>query len=255
MTMHVDVAIGGSPPLVPSHAIMVFAPRTPSSPGSWTPLVRAPAGGAYAEISRVRIDEDTGAISYEPWEPATMEFVTALAQGLGVDIPREVLPANILCRTREVISWWSPPQMRTLFFGSSELEPLSGEEFPVPGLVWRLDLKDNRLWVRAFLGRDRPQPGTPLFVAPFLNVYDESWGHGLVCQGTMKRPGRSDVTDLRDWEEGFFAAAGASQLAARATARKGGLPALFKSLAGKKRFPASALTEAGQTVAQFIGAE
>jgi PRTRC genetic system protein B len=207
---------------------------------------------AYAVGRRV-VDPDRE--EYEPWEPLTQEFVQQLAKGLGVDLPREVLPANMICRTQDVIVWWTPPTVRTLFFAEKcKLAPLDGEDFPVPGLVWKLELADKRLFLRAIAGRRRPAAGTPLYVAPFLNVYDDSsFGRGLVCQGTMRRPKLAGVGNLHEWEDGFFGAAGSSQLAKRATTRTGQLFTLWRSLKGRKTFPRKDLLEAGESLAQFVG--
>lgn len=207
---------------------------------------------AYAVGRRVL---DAEREEYEPWEPLTQEFVQELAKGLGVDLPREVLPANVLCRTQDVIVWWTRPGVRTLYFGAGcKLAKLDGEDFPVPGLVWRLELADKRLYLRAISGSRRPSAGTPLYVAPFLNVYNDGhFGPGLVCQGTMRRPKLAGVGNLHEWEEGFFGAAGSSQLATPATTHKGQLWALWRSLKRKKAFPAKHLLPADQSLAEFVG--
>lgn len=203
-------------------------------------------GEAYAVAARAHTD---GArVALDPWQPVTTEFVQALAQGLGVSLPREVLPENVLCRTQEVVVWWTKPGLRTLFFSDTlKMGKLDGEDFPVPALVWRLDLKDRRLRLRALRAARRPAAGTPLFVAPFLNVYPD----GLVCQGSMRRPKVASVAELAAWESGFFGAAGTSQLTPKACAR-GQLPALWKRLKGKKAFPAAELLDTGQTLAAFL---
>lgn len=208
-------------------------------------LYGASPRNAYAVARRVTNPEKN---ECEPWEPVTMEFVEQLARSLGSDLPREILPAHVLCRTHEVVSWWTPPMVRTLFFTMKGMEALDGEDFPVPALLWKLELKDRRLFVRALRGEDRPEAPTPLFVAPFLNVYEQ----GLVCQGSMRRPKVAALDKLHEWEAGFFGAAGSSQLTAKATTRKGQLPALWKSLQGKKSFPSRALLPAHQTAAAFL---
>lgn len=202
-------------------------------------------GGSYA-IARAVTDPEAG--TCESWAPVTMEFVQQLARGLGSDLPREILPAAVLCRTHEIIAWWTPPQIRTLFFRMKGLEELDGEDFPVPSLIWRLELSDRRLFVRALAGAERPEPKTPLFIAPFLNVYPD----GLVCQGTMRRPKVVAVEKLQEWESGFFGAAGSSQLTPKATTRRGQLPALWRAMKGRESFPRTALAPSQQTAAIFL---
>jgi PRTRC genetic system protein B len=206
------------------------------------------SGSAYAIAATAHVAEG-GAVEIGAYSPVTMEFVAELAKGLGVDLPREVLPRNVLCRTQDVICWWTPAGKRTLFFGDGcKLEDLSGEDFPVPALVWRLELKDHRLFLRALAEDQRPDAGTKLYVAPFLNVYPQ----GLVCQGTMRRPNRSALSTLEEWEHGFFGASGSSQLTAKATAHRGQLWGLWRGLRRRKEFLARHLLEAGQTLTQFL---
>lgn len=203
------------------------------------------SGGTYAIARRVTDPEKN---ECEPWEPVTLEFVEQLARGLGSDLPREILPGHVLCRTHEVVAWWTPPQIRTLFFTHEDLAAIDGEDFPVPALLWRLELKDRSLFVRALKGDERPEGKTQLFVAPFLNVYPQ----GLVCQGSMRRPQAVSIDKLHEWETGFFGAAGSTQLTPKATTRPGQLPALWKSLKGKKSFPKRALAAVDQTAGEFL---
>ena len=204
--------------------------------------------GAYAIAAPASVGS-RGEVEVGAYGPVTMEFIAELAKGLGVDLPREVLPAKVLCRTQDVIVWWTPPGTRTLFFGEGcELADLTGEDFPIPALVWRLELKDHCLFLRAVAGDTRPEAGTPLAVAPFLNVYAQ----GKVCQGTMRRPKRTAVAALQDWEVGFFGASGSSQLTAKATKHRGQLWGLWRSLKGRKAFPERQLLPAGQTLTQFL---
>jgi len=208
-------------------------------------------GGVYAVTAAVADAEPGQEPRIGSYEPVTMEFVQALGDALGVRLPAEVLPERVICRTQDLVAWWTPPAVRTLFFAAKlDLAALSGEDFPVPALVWRLNLAQRRLFVRAYAGAARPEAKTPLAVAPFMNVYPS----GLVCQGTMKRPGRAGLDNLRQWEEGFFGAAATSQLTPHATTLEGQLPALWRSLKGRKRFPDRHLLTAGQATQQFLTA-
>lgn len=203
---------------------------------------------AYAIAAAAQVDE-AGAVEVGAYSPVTMEFVEELARGLGVELRREVLPPHVLCRTQDVICWWTPAGKRTLFFGEGcKLADLSGEDFPVPPLVWRLELKDHRLFLRALTEDERPDARTKLRVAPFLNVYEQ----GLVCQGTMRRPNRTALSGLDEWERGFFGASGSSQLTAKATKHRGQLWGLWRGLKRRKAFPAQQLLDAGQTLTQFL---
>ena len=75
-----------------------------------------------------------------------------------------------------------------------------------------------------------------------------------VCLGTMRVPHNSGLDSIAGWERGFFEsefthASGASRL----TTFRGGFVPLFQSLAGSKaRFPSRYLTEARETLGQFV---
>lgn len=237
----VDVEIGRGRRMEASRALMIYRD------GGFGPR------SIYA-VHAEAVTGEGGKVQLGPWEPVTMEFVQQLARQLGADLPREILPARVLCRTHNVVLWWTPPGMRTLFFDAEKLASISGEDFPVPALVWKLDLTAGRLYLRAMAGADRPGPEARLYVAPFLNVYNEKPLGGLVCQGTMRRPDRIGIDALGDWERGFFNASGSSQLTPRATTLDGQLLALWPELVGKNEFPGELLLEAGESLAKFAKA-
>ncbi|MGH7468714.1 MAG: PRTRC system protein B [Longimicrobiales bacterium] len=185
----------------------------------------------------------------------TMSFLQELAKGLGEGLQPEVLPPNVLCRTPHVVAWWTPACTRPLFFRhDSELGKVSGKHFPVPALVWRASGRE--LHIRALQACERPGARTPLYKAPFWNTNKE----GLVCQGSMKKPERLNAGVLTEWEDGYFAAEFThvfDQFSAKdATAFKGGIIELWRSLAGprgnRKPFPVDTLVPAKQTLEQFV---
>ena len=73
-----------------------------------------------------------------------------------------------------------------------------------------------------------------LAAAPYWNIDS----NGAVCAGTMRTPKSLTVTSIAAWQQAFFQSefthpGGGGRL----TKRQGGTAALWKSLAGKKRFP------------------
>jgi PRTRC genetic system protein B len=74
-----------------------------------------------------------------------------------------------------------------------------------------------------------------------------------VCPGSMRVPDNSDVASIPQWEDAFFQsefthAAGAVRL----TSHPEGFIGAWRSLAGKKRFPVQYLTDAGETLQEFV---
>lgn len=69
----------------------------------------------------------------------------------------------------------------------------------------------------------------------------------------MPRPRQTDVTNMLEWEDGFFNSrfthpSGMGKL----TTHTGGFIGLWTELIGKERFPENYLVECRQTLRQFI---
>jgi len=173
-----------------------------------------------------------------------------LAAGLGTYIPPEILPANVLVRTSELLVWWTPAQYRTLFFGeqSEAGKDLSGKRYPLPPLVFKVS--GGTLWVRALEKNERPTSITTLKTAPFWNGNDA----GQICIGTMRVPRSSGVEAMEGWERGFFQSEFTHAYgAARLTSFPGGFLDLCRHLVGsRKPFPVEYLTDARETLRQFV---
>src|SRR5215472_1781581 len=60
-----------------------------------------------------------------------------LTKQLGTRCPAEFLPDHVISRTPELIAWWTPATIRTMFFrDGSELADISGKLFPHPALLF-----------------------------------------------------------------------------------------------------------------------
>ena len=182
-----------------------------------------------------------------PATPLSHAFVEELAAGLGSSIRPEILPANVLVRTTEVLVWWTPAVSRQMFFRTGdELGRISGQMFPQPALVFRV--VRSKLWIRALAKSERPGASTALKVAPYHNVNSE----GLVCQGSMRSPDGLAVTSMPLWEKAFFESEfthvyGGGHL----TRHPKGIAGLWRSMAGRRRFPVESLVDAEETLQQF----
>ena len=86
-------------------------------------------------------------------------------------LPIEFLPSNVLVRSEDSITWWTPAAVRAMFYAkeqSSEVALLSGKRFPQPPLVFRA--RKRLLEVRALLRDERPNPQAVLYRTPYWNV-------------------------------------------------------------------------------------
>jgi PRTRC genetic system protein B len=134
-----------------------------------------------------------------------------------------------------------------MFFRSgSELEGVSGKRFPHPALLFVVC--NSVLHVRALSANRRPGPDSKLAAAPYWNIDS----NGAVCAGTMRTPKSLTVTSMAAWQQAFFQSefthpGGGGRL----TKRHGGTTELWKSLAGKERFPLATLVKL-ETLNQYL---
>lgn len=248
--MNVVTAVGGSATYQLSRAILVYAARDHglhlSSDDAHTFATVHPVLHRYDGKGPPKLGVGT---------LCTTAFLQELAAGLGSNLRPEVLGPDVVCRTPQVIGWWTPAQTRPLFFyEKSSLAPISGKHFPLPALVWRI--VGGELYVRALRDNIRPSADTRLFRAPFWNTNQA----GLVCQGSMRRPETITAATTAEWVDGFFAAQFTHVLdqfgGKGATQHEGGIEGLWRSLAGsrrsRKRFPLETLVPAKETLQQFL---
>jgi PRTRC genetic system protein B len=232
--MECHVELGGSEELGLKGAILVYQGNSRT----------------FASWHAARVPESGGAPYLAEGQPLTTAFVRALAEGLGARVTAEILPERVVARTPETIVWWSPAQMRTMFFGGAEgkAKHLSGRRFPQPALVWKVIGRE--LWLRAMAENCRPDAATPLKTAPYYNVSEQ----GLVCQGSMRAPDEASTAAIDLWERAFFESEFTHAYGAvRLTNHPSGSLGLWAGVAGeKKRFPVRFLTDARETLRQFV---
>lgn len=185
-----------------------------------------------------------------PALPLSTMFLKSLAEGLGSNLRTELLPPNVLARTPDTLVWWTPAKARRMFFSQfdKDLGPYSGRSFPHPALVFRVS--GRQLRIRAISQSKRPDAATPLLIAPYYNTQE----NGLVCQGSMRSPDGPFVESMKAWEEAFFESEFTHLWGGgRMCRHKQGVAGLWKSVEGAKVFPARLLSNARQTLQEFVG--
>jgi PRTRC genetic system protein B len=188
-----------------------------------------------------------------PGSLLTTEFLITLAAGLQQPAKAVVLPENVLAYASELLVWWTPPRLHPMFFsdGAEDRAQVNGRLCPHPALVWKV--KSGVLYLRALVENARPASDTALRVAPYWNTEPQA---GNVCQGSMPRPDATDLTNLREWESGFFVSrfshpSGMGKL----TTHPGGFIGLWTELVGQPQFPVNYLVPARQTLQQFVAGD
>jgi len=204
---------------------------------------------AFATVHEPKSSPDGGAPYLDAGEPLTVDFLRQLAKGLGQTVAREILPANVLARTPDMMVWWARQQHRMMFFSdSSDGRTLSGCLFPQPPLVFRVC--GSELSVRALPENRRPRPDTPLLFAPYWNCD----GAGRVCQGSMRAPGKLCLEAMKPWERAFFESEFThAAIGARLTTHPEGFLGLWRHLADSEAaFPGEFLVRSGDTLGAFV---
>lgn len=131
--------------------------------------------------------------------------------------------------------------------GDNTLRDLNAKSYPHPALVFKAS--GTHLWVRALAESKRPIAQTRVHVAPYWNCYDD----GSVCTGSMKIPRVKTVESISSWERSFFQSEFTHAIGTRKQVEfPGGLLPMWKTLAGRKRFPGRYLVTANQTLDAFV---
>jgi len=204
---------------------------------------------SFATLHEVR-KERAGTPYLAEGQPLTTAFLRVLAEGLGSRMQPEILPGTVLVRTPDLLVWWSPAKQRPMFFSPQAdlARALNAKRFPHPALVFKV--AGRELYVRALDANERPTATTPLKTAPYWNVGQD----GRVCQGSMRSPEESSVVSIGGWENAFFRSEFTHVLGAvRLTKHPEGFSGLWRGLAGSRtRFPVEFLTDARQSLAEFV---
>lgn len=154
--------------------------------------------GSFATINEVEMRKEGPVIL-----PGTLATKDGVVEALRSILPKEdrgtgLIPETLLATGVGHTMWWIPPRSRTLWFRAEELGGERSATVPLPGLVM-LTVADDWI-IYAVKGKERPRPDTPLYQAPFFNVWDE----GRICRGTAKVPKGNAKANPQCWEEAFF---------------------------------------------------
>ncbi|ANF50291.1 PRTRC system protein B [Chryseobacterium glaciei] len=116
--------------------------------------------------------------------------------------PKGILPTNVLqIKPSENgnVLWFTKAQERQLYF--IEKLGIPNGKANIPPLLWFAT--KHGLAIYALKTNQRPKNGTPLYHAPFLNIYE----HGNVCMGTVNvdiKKSASLEEFITAWENYFF---------------------------------------------------
>jgi PRTRC genetic system protein B len=185
-------------------------------------------------------------LEYGAGIPVDRDYV---ARMLWEDTPPSLhlLDTRLLAVGSNEAAWWSPASRRTLFFSpESGMVKHSGEEVAMPALLFHV--RKGQLRIRAIACRGRPRPGTPLYVAPFWNIYPG----GALCAGTMPIPTGEPAQCIDAWETAFWDSAFTDPHVASLCAHPKGYGRMLHQLRHRPRFPNEWLVPANERTHEWL---
>ena len=164
--------------------------------------------------------------------------------------PKGILPTNILQinpSENGSVLWFTKSMKKQLYF-TENLE-ISNGRAEVPAMLWFANKRSLKIF--ALSSNQRPTEKTPLFYAPFFNVYE----NGNVCMGTVDvhiQNSTSLEEFIKIWEDYFFNSY-FSHLMNEHNPTNGNCVNLWKSLINnEKQFPKEALKKANATLKNLL---
>lgn len=153
--------------------------------------------------------------------------------------PKGILPTQLLyidSSSSGYAIWYTPPKKVDMFFAESLHIP--NGKAAVPALIWKASKTTLQLY--AIKSKEKPNGKTPLYHAPFFNVYDD----GEVCMGTVNiEIDQKCMLEefMQQWEH-YFWNSYFSHLLIEDCPVKGNIVELWQQQVGsKKQFPVAQL--------------
>ncbi len=211
-------------------------------------LLYSERGGqtVFASVHDIQTSKE-GVATIEAGTPVSKTGLVKMMQSLVPEdyAPAELLGNHILAKGSDYLVWYCKPQKRHVWFKNDEIGNEVSANCHQPGLVFITSKEDWHVF--AVKGNKRPTSSTPLYVAPYLNV----WAGGRICTGNIETPKGGLKFSTEAWEEAFFRSYfthpnqhGKGAL----TKYRGGIFSLWRSLKKGRAFPTESLVRAGETL-------
>jgi len=164
----------------------------------------------------------------------------------------EFIDPSILALSSSAMVWWRKPEQARVWFNTKG-DALAGRTgvTPQPGLVFAATEREWMVW--AVKGNERPTPDTPVFQAPFMNI----WEGGAICAGQADVPKVIGPQSRAGFEAAFFNSRFTHpniREGKKLVKWRGGIEALWVSLLDGKHeeFPQQCLVPLKLTVADVL---
>jgi PRTRC genetic system protein B len=186
-------------------------------------------------------------------KPATVSQLAAIAAASADQIGfRGFVPDRTVYIAPQILAWWVPAGRRSVWFkNDAAIGTRNGDAFHPPLLMVA---KRNGVHIFAMRENERPGPDTPLYHAPYFNVYES----GEMCRGNVKLPANPTTETIAAYEDAFFRSNFTHANHQNLIKRKGGATRLWRDLLDGAEFPLDCLVSikrtAGQVIRQISGA-
>lgn len=211
-------------------------------------LLYSERGGqtVFASVHDIQTSKE-GVATIEAGTPVSKTGLVKMMQSLVPEdyAPAELLGNHILAKGSDYLVWYCKPQKRHVWFKNDEIGNEVSANCHQPGLVFITSKEDWHVF--AVKGNKRPTSSTPLYVAPYLNV----WAGGRICTGNIETPKGGLKFSTEAWEEAFFRSyfTHPNQHENGAlTKYRGGIFSLWRALMKGRAFPTESLVRAGETL-------
>lgn len=188
MTLQSRPLLGTSQTLGIESAILLY--KVSGSDGS----------GVLATVHEVGLEKDRPMIM--PGRPITSNDIDRLHSRLSnATETMSWLPPNVLSLTASRMVWHVPGKRRRLWFNNEAktYKHLSGKEVAFPALIFDATINAG-LRILALASDARPTPDTPIYRAPFMNLYSL----GEMCRGDSPMPKVFSMAAMKRYEASFF---------------------------------------------------
>lgn len=156
------------------------------------------------------------------------------------------LDGRVLYVAPNTLAWWCPPARRHVWFRADKPLGETAGETEQPALIF---VAHAAAWfVFAVKGAERPTATTPLYHAPYFNV----WKTGGICTGNVDIPEQPGPAAIAAYEGAFFRSHFTHPNHDRVVRRRGGAMQLWRDLLDGAAFPESCLIARKETLAEAI---
>ena len=203
-------------------------------------LIYQDTSNLLVDVVRHRVRDVRGELTLGEGVPLSMKGVRGALRQLVPRAPLTVLGQNILASNEDTLVFYRPPSPATLSFAgeSTALRALSGEALPQPGLIFIVHAGSSSHAVTLFAhkGKKRPDADTPLFHAPYPNMF----ANHQVCWGSSLNPRSIEPQFAQEWEHAFLNSA-FTHSQVRQHRFRGSSAEMWNAALAQGRFPPSAL--------------